>query len=296
MDSHTEIRNAYSNFSKSQKRIADYFLQNAHHASGKTIDEVAERVGVSTATIVRFARLIGFSGYRDFIMRFTSSMTEATNVPETMPNYLDAIPGDSIEQIMGHIYATTKQSIEQTMAVSDEATIARAVDAMRRAKRIDFFGMSAGSIIAQDAQQKFLRINKVSYAFSSSHLQATATSTLTPDDVCVVISYSGETADTLRIAEISKDKGACVISITKYGDNSISRLADINLFVSSPESEFRSAATGSRISQLCIIDILYTSLVSLEYDTVKQYLDDSRKVLKTRYVRATGGLHVNSQI
>jgi len=283
LDSHAEIRNAYANFSKSQKRIADYFLQNAHHASGKTIDEVAERVGVSTATIVRFARSIGFSGYRDFIMRFTSGVTEISNGVDAMPNYLDAIPGDSIGQIMGHIYATTKQSIEQTMAVSDEESIARAVTCMRKAKRIDFFGMSAGSIIAQDAQQKFLRINKISYAFSSSHIQATATSTLTPEDVCVVISYSGETADTIRIAEISKERGACVISITKFGDNSISRLADINLFVSSPESEFRSSATGSRISQLCIIDILYTSLVSLEYNTVKQYLDDSRKVLRSRY-------------
>jgi len=285
MDSHTEIRNAYANFSKSQKRIADYFLQNAHHASGKTIDEVAERVGVSTATIVRFARSIGFSGYRDFIMRFTASVAEANNGSDTMPNYLDAIPGDSTQQIIGHIYATTIKSIEQTMAVTDEASIANAVECMRKAKRIDFFGMSAGSIIAQDAQQKFLRINKVSYAFSSSHIQVTATSTLTPDDVCVVISYSGETADTLRIAEISKEKGACVISITKYGDNSISRIADINLFVSSLESEFRSAATGSRISQLCIIDILYTSLVSLEYDKVKQYLDDSRKALKAKHIQ-----------
>jgi len=283
MDSRSEIRNSYSKFSKSQKRIADYFLQNAQHASGKTIDEVAERVGVSTATIVRFARLMGFSGYRDFIMRFTSAAQDENGVTEVMPNYLDAIPGDSIEQIMGHIYATTRQSIDQTMAVGDPASIAKAVERMRSANRIDFFGMGASSIIAQDAQQKFLRINKVSYAFSSSHIQATATSTLTADDVCVVISYSGETVDALRIAEISKDMGACVISITKFGDNSISRIADINLFVSSPESEFRSAATGSRISQLYVIDILYTSVLSLEYDNVKQHLNSSRKALKTRY-------------
>ncbi|MCL1786397.1 MAG: MurR/RpiR family transcriptional regulator [Defluviitaleaceae bacterium] len=283
MDSCAQIRNAYAGFSKSQKRIADYFLQNAQHASGKTIDEVAERVGVSTATIVRFARSIGFSGYRDFIMRFTAAIPEDAHGADNMPNYLDAIPGDSIAQIMGHIYATSRQSIDQTMGVCDEASVALAVDKMRAAKRIDFFGMGASSIIAQDAQQKFLRINKVSYAFSSSHVQATATSTLTPEDVCVVISYSGETSDALRIAEISKDAGATVISITKFGDNSISRIADINLFVSSPESEFRSAATGSRISQLCVIDILYTSIVSLEYDRVKQYLDSSRKALNTRY-------------
>ena len=72
MDAVTEIKNAYSNFSKSQKRIADYFMQNAHKVSGKAINEVADIVGVSTATMVRFAKMVGFSGYRDFIIYFST--------------------------------------------------------------------------------------------------------------------------------------------------------------------------------------------------------------------------------
>lgn len=279
------IKDYYSGFSKTQKRVADFFIQNAHQASGKTIDDIASRIGVSKATIVRFAKSIGFSGYRDFIMRF--SATVADEAPEgnngSMPNYLDVSPGDSIRHIMGHIFATSRQSIEQTMEVCDEAEIARAIEYIHNAKRVDFFGVGAGSLIAHDAQQKFLRINKVSHAFADSHTQATVASTLSPDDVCVVISYSGETTDTLRIAEISKKASACVVSITKYGDNSLSREADINLFVSSPESEIRSAATGSRISQLCIIDILYTAVLSLEYSTAKEYLDASRRALNMKY-------------
>ena len=287
MSCHNKIRSFYSGFSTAEKRVADFFIQNAHQAKGRAIDEIANRIGVSKSTIVRFARSMGFSGYRDFIIQFsaTSEDEPLREAEGTIPNYLDISPGDSTELIMGHIFATSRQSIEQTIAVCDEESVSRAVEGMNKARRIDFFGMGSGSIIAQDAQQKFLRINKICYAFADSHAQATVASTLSPRDVCVVISYSGETVDTLRIAEIAKTNEALVVSITKFGDNSISRISDVNLFVSSPESEIRSAATGSRISQLCIIDILYTGVLSLEYDNVKHYLDASRNALITRYRR-----------
>ncbi|MCL2216246.1 MAG: MurR/RpiR family transcriptional regulator [Defluviitaleaceae bacterium] len=285
MNKWNKITELYPKFNKTQKHVADFFMQNAQKASGRTIEEIAERTGVSKATVVRFAKAVGFAGYRDFIMWFTAaSAEEISPAPDkTTPTYIDVSPGDSIDKIMGHIYLTSKQSIDQTMEACDEQSITLAVERMHRAKRVDFFGMGAGAIIALDAQQKFLRINKISYAFSDSHTQATVASTLTPADVCVIISYSGETPDTQRIAEIAKGAGAYVVSITKYGDNSISRLADVKLFVSSPESEIRPAATGSRISQLCIIDILYTAVLSIEYDNVKQYLDASRRA--SRYKR-----------
>ena len=281
MNAKDDIMRLYPTFSKTQRRIADYFIQNAQQASGKTIDELAARIKVSKATLVRFAKSMGYAGYREFIIRFSSQ--DAAPPPAPMPDYLEVAPGDSIHRIIGHIHTTSYQSIAQTIEVCDTHELERGVARLSAARRIDFFGMGACSFIAQDAQHKFLRINKVSHAFSDSHTQAMVAATLTPNDVCVVISYSGETVDTLRIAEIAKEAGACVISITKYGENSISRVADIKLFVSSPESEVRSAAMGSRISQLFIIDIIYTAVLSIEYDQVKHYLDASRKALTTRY-------------
>ena len=273
----SEIKESYQDFSKSEKRLADFFIQNPEEASGKTINEVSERVGVSKATIVRFTRTLGYSGYRDFILRFSSYGGNGED--KQIPNFLEVGPEDSVGHIIHHIFKSSLQTMEQTMAICDEDSISKTIKAMNRARRIDFFGMGAGSIIAQDAQQKFLRINKISYAFADSHLQTTVAATLTAEDVCVVISYSGETVDTLRIAELAKQSGAFVVSITKYSENSISKIADVNLFVSSPETEIRSAAMGSRISQLCVIDVLYTAVLSLEYDHAKEHLNTTRKIL-----------------
>ena len=284
MSSLSKIKLYYTKFSTAEKKVADYFFQNIVQAVGISIDELAKRVDVSKSTIVRFARTMGYSGYREFIITYSATGSEEMEKAsqDDLPNYLDVKIGDTTEHIMKHVFAVGRQSIMQTMGVCEEKNVQLAVDAIATASRVDFFGVGAGALIALDAQHKFIRIGKMSIAFADYHAQVTAASTLRKGDVFVAISYSGETADTLHITQIAKANGACVISITKYGDNSISRLSDINIHVSSPESEVRSAATGSRMAQLCIIDILYTSVLSLAYDEVKMYLDASRKAILRR--------------
>ena len=97
-------------------------------------------------------------------------------------------------------------------------------------------------------------------------------------DAAIFISYSGETRDIVETLKIARQTGAATISITKYGSNTLSEKADINLFISSPETTMRSGASGSRIAQLNIIDILFTAVGSIEYPEIKKYLDRTRKV------------------
>ena len=283
------IKESYQSLSKTEKHVADFFIHNFEQASGMTIKDVSDRTGVSKATIVRFARTLGFIGYRDFMLRFSAYASNGDS--HTIPNFIEIEPGDSTGHVIRHVFTNSLRSIENTMNVCDEESIGEVVEKMYRARRIDFFGMGAGSIIAQDAQQKFLRINKISYAFADIHLQATVAASLTADDVCVVISYSGETIESRHIAGLAKKKGAFVVSITKYSENSISKIADVNLFVSSPETEIRSAAMGSRISQLCVIDVLYTAVLSLDYDNAKKYLDSTHKELSK--IRSNKGAGTN---
>lgn len=273
-----KIHEMYVDLNKTEKKIADYFINMRDDATGQTIDEISLMTKTSKASIVRFCKMLGYKGYRDFMLHFSAS--NISNKTDSMP-YSDIRPGDSASVIMHNVFNSSKQSIDQTLLVIDEYEVSKAVNLMRRANRIDFFGVGACSVIAQDAQQKFMRINKLSYAFSDSHLQATVTATLNAEDVLVIISYSGETLDTLKIAMLAKSYNAKIISITKYGENSINKIADIKLYVSSPESPIRSAATGSRIAQLCLIDVLYTGVVSLDFEASKDYLDKTRDALRT---------------
>jgi len=164
--------------------------------------------------------------------------------------------------------------------------VERAINAIHKAKRIDFYGVGASGLIALDAQQKFIRINKHAWAYTDPHMQITAAANLSKNDVVVVISYSGETGDIIDTVKIAKESGATIIAVTKYGMNTLAEISDIRLFLSSPETTMRSGAMGSRIAQLTIIDIIFTGVASLEYPYIKKYLDRTKEVsVKKRYNR-----------
>jgi len=62
----------------------------------------------------------------------------------------------------------------------------------------------------------------------------------------------------------------------------LSEISDINLFLSSPEVTMRSGAMASRIAQLNVIDIIFSGVASIEYKSIKKYLDRSRKATKLK--------------
>src|SRR5699024_274827 len=125
-------------------------------------------------------------------------------------------------------------------------------------------------IIAQDAQQKFLRIDKLSYAFSDMHTAATLVANANADkgDVVIGISFSGETPEVASILQLANENNINTISLTKYVHSIPAKLADINVYPSAAhESSFRSATNTLRLATLQVLDILFMSLASLQSDT-----------------------------
>ena len=134
-------------------------------------------------------------------------------------------------------------------------------------------------LIAQDFKQKLTRIDYWCDVGRSFDEQVTLSANLSSEDVVIAISSSGQTKDIVNSTQLAKEKGAKIISITKYGDNPISNLSDVPL-VSSSEKAKRSGAMSSRIAMLNIIDILYICIASNDYLNNRQKLENTRKAIK----------------
>lgn len=110
-------------------------------------------------------------------------------------------------------------------------------------------------------------------------MQISSATTLREDDAVVCISYSGETSNVISCLKHAHDGGAATISITKWGSNTLSSMADVPLMITSTESDIRSGATSSRIAQLNVIDILYLAIASRDYNQSVEYLEKSRQAI-----------------
>lgn len=247
-----------------EKTIIDYILTNPQAAAGMTIYQVAEATFSSPATITRLCKKNGFQGYREFIKVLIYELAVRAHSRQRERDQISK--ADSVEAMIEEVTYKNIASLENTKNILELETIEKCIKLLSESKNLCIFGIGSSHIVAKDAQQKFLRLNRSCVVIEDWHLQLLTARNMSADDLGIIISYSGQTEEMIRCAEAMKENKAKIISITRYGNSPIAVLSDYNIFVAADESTFRSGAMSSRISQLNVIDILYTGYASTQYE------------------------------
>ncbi|WP_243298881.1 MurR/RpiR family transcriptional regulator [Bacillus litorisediminis] len=259
----------------SEKKIASYILEHPQEALSLTASELGKRSATSSAAVIRLCKSLDLKGLQDLKLRIAGDLQK-----KKTEGVRDIEPNESPISIIEKMTNNSIQTIGETAELLSIDELTKAVEILKKARTIHFFGLGASHIIAQDAQQKFLRINKFATAFTDMHLVATLIANAHEDDVIVGISFSGQTFEVAKILELANRKGVNTISLTKYGASVVSEQADIRLYTSTTlEPTFRSAATSSRIAQLHVIDILFMCVASQAYEKTVTYLDETREAV-----------------
>lgn len=269
------IQQQLSYFQGKELELAQYILENAEEVTHMSISELAKRSGTSTATVTRFSKALQCSGFPDLKMRLS---TDLASKPDRGV-YQDIVQGNSLHAVISAIEANHLRSISDTTKSIDIQSLSTAIDKLNQARKIDIYGVATSGVIAQDFYQKLIRIGKSATAFSDSHMQITSASSLTNEDVAVAISYSGETIETVDALRCAKEHGAFTISLSKYGKTTLSQEAHIALFSSSLEEGMRRGDMASRIAQLHMIDILFTGMITREFQPYVNNLEQSYQMI-----------------
>lgn len=270
------IRNMLDQLPTSERKIAQFILENPQSILHSTVNDIGLQANTSGAAVIRLCKSLGLNGFQDLKVRIAGDLVKPVE-----QGYRDIEPGESFFSIVQKTTSNSIQSIRDSEEIINYEELERAVQTLSSAQNIHFFGIGASQIIAVDAQQKFLRIHKNATAFTDTHLVATLIANATKEDVVFGISHSGETAEVMKVMSLAKERGIKTISLTKYGQSSVSSLADIKLFTAySGEAPFRSAATSSRLAQLYIIDILFLSMATVQYEQTVQSIDLTREAIR----------------
>lgn len=264
------LRENLSLMNQSQRAAAEYIIAHPDLVRSYTVYDLAKESFVSCATIVRMCKVLGFHGYKDF---HRSLQTELAIQDEQLSlSAEDLTKDDSISDIIRKITFKNVQSLLETERLMDPDVLLQCVQLMRKAQRVLFFGLGASFIVARDFYLKLLRVNKECVLNEDWHLQLLSARNSTKDDVAIVFSYSGKTREIIECQKVLKDNQTPIIVITRPVETEVSKMATLELYTTANESLFRSAATSSRISQLNIIDVLYTAFANSEFDySEKQY-------------------------
>ena len=233
----------------------------------------------SDASVMRFCKALGFSGYRSFIVGLTLAI--ADNEEDT-GLYTDIRPGDSVKSVIRNIFRNERQALTDTENILKTTEVEKAVAILCSSEAVHFFGIGASGLVCLDAVQKFRRIGVSSYAHTDFHDQLTSAALLGSKDACVLFTYSGKTKEIQLILKLLKAQNCKIIAVTKLRKTNLLKGADVYLNVLTREVTMRSGATGSRIAMLSLVDILLSCVLSTDYDKYE------KKLLKTYEALHTG--------
>ena len=266
----------YRNLSAAENQVREYILKYPKKVLEYTVYELAKESFTSPATVVRLCKKIDIKGFA----RLKVLLAEETKYFQDMKlNLLDTTTiekNDSPHAIIEKITNIAVKTIEETRVLVNEKQFMQVARLLQKAVIIDFYGVGASNPVAIDAQFKFMRIGKNVITYQLYDRQYVQAVNSDASHVGLIISYSGETKEMLKLAGILQKNGTPVVAVTSSGENSLNRIADYNLFVTAKETVFRSGAMASRTAQLYIIDILYALYCSLDYD------ESIKKIQQTR--------------
>jgi DNA-binding MurR/RpiR family transcriptional regulator len=259
----------------SERKVALYILENPQESISLTASELGSRSSTSSAAVIRLCKSLDLKGFQDLKLRVAGDLQKTK-----VQGFRDIEPNESAVSIIEKMTINSIQTIHETAELLGTEELEKAVSVIKNAGTIHFFGVGASSIIAQDAQQKFLRIDKKATAFTDLHMVATLVANAQKNDVVVGISFSGKTFEVAKILELANKKGVHTISLTKYGSSLVTEQADIRLYTTGArEPTFRSGATSSRIAQLHVVDILFMCVASQAYEETVRHLDETREMI-----------------
>jgi DNA-binding MurR/RpiR family transcriptional regulator len=271
------VRGSYRLFSDKEKKIADFVLNDPKNIIHLTISQIADELGLAESTIFRFCQRVGFKGFQAFKIALAAEVvTPLKDIHEQIEE------GDSMGIVTEKVFRSNIKTLEDTLQIADAKAMEAAVQAILKARKIEFFGNGGSAMIAMDGYHKFIRLGLSVSMNLDSHLQLMAASQLQAEDVAIVISHSGSTTDVLDVLRILKDKGVTIICVTNFAKSPLSKDADIALYTVSEETDFRSEALSSRIAQLTLIDALYTNLMIARGDEGKKALQNMREAMSQK--------------
>ncbi|HCB3606462.1 TPA: MurR/RpiR family transcriptional regulator [Klebsiella aerogenes] len=256
------ITDRFMALTATEKRIAQFILDDVAAAAEMPIAELAHLTDTSQASVTRFARALGCKDVRELKMKLAQSLAIGQRFILDVPD---------LEGVQG-IYESIISVLETNRRALDLAALKRAVEWISDARQVLALGMGGGSTIcAQEIQYRLFRLGLPVVSQSDGLLVRMMSSAVTAKDVVIVLSLGGYTKEMIESAAIARQYGAKIVAITPP-ETPLAAQADIVLPLLVSENDYIFKPSASRYAMLAMVDVLATELAMANKPQAKDRL------------------------
>lgn len=262
LDLLNQIRFKQSNFSSAQRLVASYVLDNYHLIPFLSISTLAENIGVSSNSIIKFCNQLGFEKFTEFKKIFSdhahTELTAADKADESATNQQDTYFAQGLESDTVSIHATLNNPANQE-------NLPKAVEMIMKASHIYIAGgmrsYSFASFLAGNLRYMGLRTHALTCG-TNDYWQNLRMAT--PEDLVIVISLPRHNPENVEHLKKLRKGGVPVIAITDTGLSPILPYSDLAFYCSLSTSYYLPSCAGV----LSLIDVI-SRAVSHQLDQEK---------------------------
>ena len=234
------------NLSNLESQVLEYILKYPNKVAELNIDEFANEIYVSTATVSRTCKKLGFKGYQQ--LKYSLDQYNLTKEDSRQENKTNA-------EIEEHITRFQKE-MKKTLSEVNASQIARAANLLNNSNLVEFFGVGVSFPFCSDAARKLTFAGRISSArIDWDELRAVANN-MKPTDLAILFSHSGETLHLMEYANILKQKQVPFILLAGTQNSYLETLADLTLTAYSESFYYDDIDMSSRFTINLLMDLI----------------------------------------
>lgn len=273
------LRQAAERLQGTERQVVLTVLEDPAVLPSASIDDFAEKCGVSVSSVVRACKRLGFSGFRQLKMAVAYDLASATAVE--MPKLMGRVErGDSPQEVIQKVFKATQRSMRQSLQHLSVDGFEAALDAIEKANLVAVFSSGTDAFMVEHCTSKFVLAN-VNCIGSSDHVQQMMLVTvMNPGDVVLFFNHQGLVRAQVQIVEEAKARGITTIAVTNFPQSPLARASDICLATAVQDDDFYLRAMGSQVARMVVVDALLVALGLRREEIVIPNFKELRRALK----------------
>lgn len=252
-----QILERYAEFSPKQLQVARFLLDHEDLLPFLSVREVAGRAHVSTATVVRFCRELGYEGFANYQKDSRRRFLEHDTFVQRLSKRIET--GSFSGDLAAEMTAIHVANIQSTLSRVVTEDLDRAVNAIINARTVQIRGSGLGAAVAISAEHAFSVLGLQASAITNGGLlYARESSAVTEEDVFIVIDVWRYLKDSVIVTRAAQANGAEVIALTDSPISPVASLAD-HVFVADDDGLLHSR---SQLGFMSLVHLLSSAVAA----------------------------------
>lgn len=267
------VRKLYGGLTDTQKQVADFMLEHPDVIAFKRLEELSMMIGVSTTSVIRFARSIGYKGYADMQQDIQQSIVGKASLPDRL---IDAVKSTKQDQLLIDSFKRDIDNIASTLHLLSENDLAKAVSNIIAAQNIYVLGTRGNFSVAHYLGYRLSQIKRGVHLVSGLSMDyPEEIASIRRGDVCIAFLTPRYSRMTANLVAWMKKRGVMIILFTKEGSNEINLYGDIILPCRTDGISYKS----SLIALFAVCNYILAAVVPQNHDESMEVLAQTEELL-----------------